>query len=209
MRDPNANLAWPRLSDSQWNFHDSEDGIGNPIIGVREACGVAKHKIVPSKKKLDIKQADFPGGIQIWGSNPALLWTSSRAEKEGIHIPAFRDRQEDPDLDETYKEVIVDGVRLEPQMVRTLMAQNVLPSLKDRVRSIDCPACRCPQFGVGEAAYTPTVTYICLGCGLQFAARGKLRKLVANPLPAILAELAQMAPRQPQQHRLNLLPETL
>jgi hypothetical protein len=174
-------------------------GIGNPIVGVRYACGVGEHKTEPSEKKLEIRQADFPGGIQIWGSNPAFLWTSRRAEEEGIHVHAFLDGEKDPELDDTFGEVIIDGVRLDPEMVRLLMAQNVMPSLKDRIRSIDCPACTRPQFGVGEAAYTPTATQICSGCGHECAAPGRLRKVVANPLPAILAELARMAPRQPQQ----------
>jgi hypothetical protein len=200
-------------TDTEYGFSAQLKGIcseaSNPIVGVRHACGAREHQTAPSQRKLDIRQADYPGGIQIWGSNPAFLWTSSRAEEEGIHVHAFLDGQKDPELDETYGEVIIDGVRLDPEMVRVLMAQNVMPSLKDRSRSIDCPACGRPQFGVGEAAYTPTARHTCSGCGHQFAAPGRLRNLVANPLPAIFAALARMAPRQPQQHRLDLVPETL
>jgi hypothetical protein len=36
-----------------------------------------------------------------------------------------------------------------------------------------------------------------------------MRNAVANPHPAILAELAKLASRAPQQHQLDLLPETL
>jgi hypothetical protein len=32
---------------------------------------------------------------------------------------------------------------------------------------------------------------------------------VANPLPAILADLAKLAPRRPQQRRIDPLPETI
>lgn len=190
------------------HFHDSVDGIGNPIVGVRQACGAREHKTTPSREKLDIRQADHPGGIQIWGSNPAFLWTSGKAESEGIHVHAFLDGQKEPELDETYGEVIIDGVRLDPEMVRVLMAQNVMPSLNGRVRSMNCPACRRPQFDADEAAYTPTATHTCSGCAHQFSMPGR-RKTVANPLLAILAELAYKAPRQPQQHRLELLPERL
>ena len=185
------------------------DGIGNPIIGVRQACGVGDHQTTPSQERLDIRQDQFPGGIQIWGSNPAFLWTSDRAESEGIHVHAFLDGQTEPELDETYGEVIIDGVRLDPEMVRVLMAQNVMPSLKGRVRSIDCPDCHRPEFEVGEAAYTPKATHTCSGCGHRFSAPGRPRNTVANPLPAILAGLARLAPRQPQQHRLDLLPEII
>jgi hypothetical protein len=129
------------------HFRDSERGIGNPIIGVRQACGVVEHQTTPSQEKTDIRQADYPGGIQIWGSNPAFLWTGGKAEAEGIHLHAFLQGKKEPELDETYGEVIIDGVRLDPEMVRVLMAQNVMPSLKDRVRSIGCPACRRPHSG--------------------------------------------------------------
>jgi hypothetical protein len=94
-------------------------------------------------------------------------------------------------------------------MVRVLMAQNVMPSLEGRVQSIDCPICCQPQFRVGEEAYTPMTTHACPECGHEFSAPGRLRKAVANPLPAILAELAENAPRKPQHHRLDLLPETI
>jgi hypothetical protein len=219
-----AHCGWPHL-DKDWfsvhshqrhlcagcgkHFRDSVTGIGNPIVGVRLACGAREHQTALSRKKLNIRQTDYPGGMQIWGSNPAFLWTSSLAEAEGIHVHAFVDGQKDPELDETYGEVIIDGVRLDPEMVRVLMAQNVMPSLKGRVRSIDCPACHWPQFATCEAAFTPMATQTCSICAHQFSAPGRLRKMVANPIPAILAGLARTGPRQPQQHRLDLLPETL
>lgn len=219
-----THCEWPHL-DRDWfsvhphrrhlcagcgrHFRDSVTGIGNPIVGVRHACSAREQKTAPSKLKLDIRQADFPGGIQVWGSNPAFLWTSRRAEAEGIHVHAFLDGQEVPELDETYGEVIIDRVSLDPTMVRVLMAQNVMPSLKDRTKSIDCPSCGQPQFSVGEAAYTPTAMHTCSKCSHQFTVQGKLRKTIANPLPAVLAGLAKLAPRPPQQNRIALLPETL
>ena len=89
------------------------------------------------------------------------------------------------------------------------MAQIVMPSLKGRVLSMDCPHCGQAGFDVGEAAYVPASTHACPECGRQFTTPGRTRNMVATPLPAVLAELAKTAPRQPQQHRLNLLPETL
>ena len=143
------------------HFPDSEIGIGNPICGVRGACGVKTLHPRPSKKKVHIRQAEFPGGIQIWGSNPAFIWTSDVAEEEGIHVHAFREDGDEPKLDETYSEVAVDGVNLDPAMVRTLMAQMTLPSLKNRVLPMDCPSCRGAQFSVGEFAFTPVATHTC------------------------------------------------
>ena len=166
--------------------------------------------MIPAPKNFDMKQSDFPGGIQIWGSNPAFLWTQSKDEEEGIHVHAFiMEGQEEPTIDDTFAEVIIDGIQLDPHMVRVLMAQNVLPSLNGRVRSMGCPHCGQSGFDGGEAAYVPGPTHICPECGRQFPTVGRLRNVVVNPLPAILEELAKKAPRSPQQHRLELMPENL
>jgi len=191
------------------HFPDSEIGIGNPICGVRDACGAKTLHPRPSKKEVHIRQEEFPGWIQIWGSNPAFIWTSEAAEEEGIHVHAFSGDRDEPELDETYSVVAIDGVNLDPAMVRILMAQMILPSLKNRVLSITCPACLGVQFSVGEFAFTPSATETCAQCGNQFTAPGRLRKIVANPLPALLARVAETAPRQPQKHDLGLMRETL
>jgi hypothetical protein len=52
-------------------------------------------------------------------------------------------------------------------------------------------------------------THTCCECGRQFPTPGRTKNAVANPLPTILAELAKLAPRPPQQPRLDRLPETL
>lgn len=191
------------------HFRDSETAIGNPILAVRNSCDLDPQKPRMSKKKLDIKQADFPGGIQIWGSNPAFIWTSEVAEEEGIHVHAFPRNGGHPNPDETYGTVTIDGVKLDPSMVRVLMAQSALPSIKNRVLPIVCPSCAETQFDSGESAFTPLISRTCKQCGHQFTAPGRLRKIIANPLPDILARLAQKAPRQPQQHDIGLMPETL
>ena len=96
-------------------FRDTETAIGNPICGLRDACGIRTHNPKPSKKKLHIRQVDFPGGIQIWGSNPAFIWTSETTEAEGIHVHAFRENGDQPEPDETYSQVTIDGVNLDPR----------------------------------------------------------------------------------------------
>jgi transposase-like protein len=195
------------------HFSDTETAVGNPICGIREPCDAKVQKTIVSKRKLHIKQGDYPGGIQIWGSNPALLWTSDRAEEEGIHVHAFlknpSESDDEPDSDETYGEVIIDGVSLDSSMVRVLMAQNALPSLKNRVIPTECPACHNSLFEVGELAFTPTVKHTCRDCGHGFTTSGRFRRTIANPLPGVLAQLAKKAPRPPQHHDLGLMPETL
>lgn len=219
-----THCGWPHL-DKDWfsvrphrrhlcagcgkHFHDCMTGIGNPIVGIRDACGFKEHAIGPAAKVLEIQQSQYRGGIQVWGSNPALLWTGDNHEEEGIHVHAYLEDKPEPDLDDTFGEVTIDGIRLDPVMVRVLMAQSVMPSLEGRLQSMACPACGHYQFDAGEAAYSPSAMHTCSECGRQFATRGRKRNVVANPLPAILADLAKVASRVPQQHRLKLLPETL
>ena len=191
------------------HFRDNEIAIGNPIFALKDALKVKPLRPRVSDKKLSIEQADFSGGIQIWGSNPAFLWTSELPEDEGIHVHAYHEGEEHPNVDETYGEVIIDGVKLNPSMVRTLMAQSALPSIANRVLSVHCPSCHKSQFSEGESAFTPATVFNCKKCGHQFGPRGRLRKIIANPLVEILAKLADKAPRTPQKFDLGLMPETL
>lgn len=192
------------------HFSDRVRGIGNPIAAVREACGAEAHDIVPAPQNLSVYQADFPGGIQIWGSNPAFLWTQSKDEQAGIHVHAFESESDaEPTIDETFHEVTIDGVRLDPDMVRVLMAQNVLPLLRGRVRSATCPNCLHAQFDAGTAAYTPSRDHACSECGSAIAVTGRLRNTVVNPLPAILADLSRFAPRPPQPLEADVFPGTV
>jgi len=128
--------GWPHL-DKDWfsvhphrrhlcagcgkHFHDRSRGIGNPIIGVRESCSAGVHEVAPAAKNLEITQSEYPGGIQVWGSNPAFLWTQPKPEEEGIHVHAYNaDDQEEPVIDDTFAELVIDGVRLDPNMVRRM-----------------------------------------------------------------------------------------
>jgi hypothetical protein len=188
-------------------FRDTQPGIGNPICGVRDACDIQTRAPKPTKRTLDIRQADYPGGIQIWGSNPAFIWTSKTTEEEGIHVHAFRDDQ-CPVVDETYGNVRIDGIALDAVMVRLLMAQAILPSLKDRVVSVVCTSCRNGILSEGKFAFTPVTTHRCNHCNREVRTSGRVCKVVSNPLPRVLAQLAASAIRVPRRHSLDLLPET-
>jgi transposase-like protein len=190
-------------------FPDSDTAIGNPIAAIQAAFG-HRTRVKPSRKKLVLRQADYPGGIQIWGSNPAIVWTGSQHEEEGIHVHAFkREGDKEPKPDETYSEVLIDGVPLDPMMVRTLMAQSALPHIAGRVRGLTCPRCRQTHFSSGEAAFTPMVKQSCTRCRHAFVSSGRLRKVIGNPCVDTLSALTAHAVRAPQVHTLGLLPETL
>jgi transposase-like protein len=194
-------------------FKDISRGVGNPILGVRQAFGMTNHKVTSADRAISIRQSDFPAGIQVWGSNPALIWTSSSAEEEGIHVHAFRKKRSEPelkdgDIDETFSTVTIDGIDLDPLMVRLLMAQNTLPHLKGRVQFLRCQHCNQDVFSTGESGFTPACPHECTRCGKTVPPRGRYRKTIGNPLVGILERLSRSAPREPQVVTLDLLPET-
>jgi hypothetical protein len=190
------------------HFRDDSRAIGNPICGARAQLGAAPPWTKPSQRVLRIRQQEFPGGIQVWGSNPALLWTGHGPEEEGIHVHAYAAGSAEPDLDDTYGEVRIDGKALNPIHVRTLMAQNTLPHLRGRVSAAACPECGHSALGRGASLFTPSLIHTCTACGNTFAARcGRLAKTVLNPLPARLAYLSALAPRPPRIHDLGLRTE--
>ena len=190
------------------HFSDTEIAIGNPIGAILDLFGVTRQNPRKTDRALNISQEDFPSGIRVWGSNPAFLWTSEKREEEGIHVHAFKNDSDCPSVDNTFGNVVIDGVSLDPTMVRRLMAQLTLPHLRDRIVSCSCSECGELQFSRGERAYSDAVKHVCVRCGHSYTPPGRIRRTVANPLFLSLESLGDRAPRRPQQHTLDLLPET-
>lgn len=192
-------------------FSDSAAGVGNPLATLRHMLRAQKPKLTPAKKKAKFKQSQFPGGIQIWGSNPAILWTSGRAEEDGIHVHAFASTTENlpSGLDDTFAEVTIDGIRLDAAQVRTYMAQSAMPHIDGRVVELICPDCGLSHFDQNEWSYTPHVEHSCHSCGCTFFAPGSLKKTIGNPFAGVRLELAKRAPNPLRNDKLGLRPETI
>lgn len=191
------------------HFRDTVAAIGNPIRSTQESLGLFPNKPTKAKKTLSLRQRDYPGGVQIWGSNSAILWSSKQPEEEGIHVHAYKKDGHAACLDNTFSSVEIDGVKLDPTMVRTLMAQKALPHLDGRVVPLKCDICGAMEFNRGDQAFTPAVDRECSKCGGYLRGPTRLRKTIGNPLIAMLAHLAEIAPRPPQKHTTGLLPETI
>ena len=191
-------------------FRDTRRSIGNPIAELMHICEMPDHRVVPATAMIEFCQSKYRGGIQIWGSNSAMLWSSSKPEHEGIHIHAFRkpgDTQ--PEIDETFASVVIDGVELDPAPIRRLMAQMALPHLSGRIVGMVCPRCSAPCSSDNEDAFTPKVEHTCRTCGSICRNSGRLRLVIANPAILALADLERGTNRRRQTHLLNLLPETM
>jgi hypothetical protein len=189
-------------------FRDNEAAVGNPIARILKAFGNG-HRVEPAPRELQLSQADYPGGVQIWGSNRAIMWTASKSEESGIHVHAYGESGEPPVIDDTYGSVSIDGTRLEPALIQILMAQSALPHIHGRVVDTSCPKCGKGHFDTATDSFTPHQVHNCGGCGTAFRSRGRLRNTIGNPAVGTIAALADWAVRPQQIHRTNLLTETL
>ena len=167
-------------------FNDKERAISNPLVSIQ---GVYKpdepSSIKRSTKKIDLKQIDRPGGIQLWGSNRAVLWTVPRSEEEGIHVHSYRNGGEKIE-DDTYGTVLIDGIELDERMFKQLMAQRAIPNLVDHVVSLECSECHTPHFDRGLDGFIPRTVHKCAECGNVIRTR---RKTISNPMVKTLQDL--------------------
>lgn len=180
------------------NFQDSERGISNPIVYFRKmrADLNRSREIIRPSRSLDIQQSDYPGGIQIWASNPALLWTSDRPEEEGIHVHLYEDATGLPVVDETFSDVSIDGIKLDVSHVQHLMAQHALSYLKNKVVALRCPACAELHFDRGDYGFNPHKDHVCEHCGTGFETPGRRRLVVSNPLVSDIDSLFSLWSRR-------------
>lgn len=176
------------------DFIDSERGISNPVISLQKALHeqLKDRQIINVERKINIKQEDYPGGIQIWASNPAIIWTASRPEEAGIHVHLFKESNGMPYSDDTYGDVIIDNIKLDSDMVRCYMVQRSFSFLSRYIVSLTCPNCQKEHFDVGDRAFQPHKTHECEHCETLFDDKTRFKGVVSNPIVARLQRLADI-----------------
>lgn len=166
--------------------------VGNPIIAVKEKLGdrsLSRPTTPGLPGPLRIKQSDphFAGGILIWGSNPAILWTAQRNEAEGIHVHAFKRGIAEPIVDDTYQVVEIDGIRIDAKMVRHFMIQQSLRYLSAAIQALGCEKCGAEHFDEAVPfAVEPHRNHPCANCGFLIVSS---TPVVSNPIVNVLARL--------------------
>lgn len=167
--------------------------ISNPAIALQQFYKDNSRKILRATRVFDVRQRDFAGGMQIWASNPAILWTSSKPETAGIHVHANGEGQRQ-DEDDTFDRVILDGIELPEKQLRLFMAQQALIYLTDKVVCLYCPSCGEPHCDTGEEAFVPHKTHTCHHCGNAFDTPQQRHKLVvSNPFIECLRKLRSVS----------------
>lgn len=83
--------------------------ISNPLVEVARGWEDKPRELVEAKGHLDIISSDYPGGIEIWTTTPAILWRMDRPEVvNGIHVHCYLDRHRKA-IDETFATITLDG----------------------------------------------------------------------------------------------------
>jgi transposase-like protein len=167
-------------------FEDREPGVSNPLMLLKELCGdVLQDRPIndPVQRRIPVRQARFPGGIQLWGSNPAIIWTSPKLEEGGIHFHGFNWRTNQPTVDETFGRLDIDGVNIDPEPLRYLMAQQALSYLVPYLATLTCPYCHSVHFDRSSEAVDPHEKHVCEHCRREF---DSAMPTVSNPLVEML-----------------------
>lgn len=173
-------------------FLEATRSVGNPVIAAKHHLGDAavSRPTVPGLRgplRIEQSSAHFSGGILIWASNPAILWTAQRDEAEGIHVHAFKAGTSLPTVDETYQRVEIDGTSLSPTMARVFMIQQSLPYLSGALQVLTCTNCGAEHFDdAAPFAVEPHRNHPCTTCGFVLMTS---TPVVSNPIVNVLARL--------------------
>jgi len=162
-------------------FRAGRRSVSNPLAAAQMSLGLPPSREPKrARKTLDMDSSKFVGGYQVWASNPAILWTSPLREEEGIHVHAWKDKRK-PAEDDTFSEVMIDGILLNEPHLRTFMAQQSLYYLRGKIHSVRCPKCNQPHFDQGVAAFRPTLEKKCATCSTIFSFPSRRKLFVGNP----------------------------
>jgi hypothetical protein len=155
----------------------------NPVIAFKKNPSetILKRSTIQPERSINIERDRYPGGIQIWGSNPSIVWTASRAEESAIHVHAYAS-EERRVIDNTYGLVFLDGEYLDIEMIRTWQIQQMMPELKSKIGVILCPSCNVAQFDQGIYAVVPQAMRRCQQCAFSFSHESS----ISNPVITIL-----------------------
>ncbi len=173
------------------HFRDNEEAVSNPITLARELLGATENtrRLVRATEAINVDLSEYNGGIQLWASNPAILWTADRPENEGIHVHLFKGPRGAPEPDETYDKVTINGTLIVEQHVKYLMAQQSILKDRGQIQSLRCIACNHPHFDTGNLAFEPHSEHRCENCKTTFRTPDGGRRAVSNPVKELFDEI--------------------
>jgi hypothetical protein len=113
-------------------FRVQSHTVSNPLSLLATALEKRPREYIPAPDSLNINSLDYPGGIEIWASTPAILWISDKPQQTGIHVHAYDDSGKKRLIDETFAEVTLDGKDLSrEELIQTALHRYHKPLASD------------------------------------------------------------------------------
>jgi hypothetical protein len=143
-------------------FESLEETVSNPIVGLWQIFeGV--HSTSPATmvdRQITINLAEYSGGIEIWGTAPAIFWTFKSNQDAGMHLHAFSGKTK-MTIDETYSTILVNEIEISHKSIRYFQTQMTMPHLKGKVKTVFCPSCGEAVLDTGLNAVYPHTQFTC------------------------------------------------
>jgi hypothetical protein len=142
--------------------------VANPLCNLQLKLFQRRPKTIASAKDLVLDPTRYPGGVRIWGTGQAILWSAMRAEDSGIHVHAY-DSQMNRIIDDTYGQVWYGGSYLPAREIQLYTVQQTFSSLRGKIHCLRCPHCNNCHLDDGVFAIRIHRTHLCEHCGKKFA----------------------------------------
>lgn len=153
--------------------------VANPLIALKTALNdtISIREVQSAHRDIVLDATDYAGGIQLWGSNSSIIWTSNRLEESGIHVHAYNNRQKRV-IDNTYSTVVINNETISAEMLRILQVQLAIPAIKKHLGTLACPVCHTMLSHLGKNAVQPSQNQTCDSCNHQWRSNW----MISNPV---------------------------
>lgn len=113
-------------------FRVKETRVSNPLLMLSQYLEKKERISINAPKTLNINSRDYGGGLEVWSSTPAIVWTFDKPEEVGIHVHAY-DSNDKRVIDDTFSEVVLDGIALsrEELLAEMLPKEYLKPTTKN------------------------------------------------------------------------------
>ncbi len=154
--------------------------FANPVVSLQAefALGTTRSCVL-APGRIEIAPDTFPGGFDIWGTSPAVLWTASRPEESGAHVHGYDSDGRSRLVDQTFGVLVVNGQTISNEALRLWQDQTGFNGvLRPFLRTVRCPRCHRALLDKGWKAFIPHREFQCR-CGFLFF---ESHATISNPI---------------------------
>jgi len=156
-------------------FRAKTFNVSNPAVLLRLVFFADMHNSAVSQvpnRRFVVDTAKYDS-YELWGTCTGALWTMKRPEDNGLHLHCYRNGKRV--IDETFGEVVVDGVTINNTMAQLILPQRQVKDIAKWLGVTTCHRCNTPAF---HKTIKPQTRTTCQSCGYSW----NHRKITSNPI---------------------------